>query len=382
MTVYNKATLHNLYIYHEVEEACNKHYLSTEIAEVIKKAHPVDLYIPNLFVKIGLAVLTSFICLCVVALLALLLNINGTPAVFLIFTGACCYAMLEVMTGKKKHYNSGADNALMVATVILIVTGIMFDYNGVRFELLVSLVTFFICLWLAIRFTDSLAAIASIIAFMSFAFYAYVSMGPIALSTFPFLLIIISGLLYYFSHKRVVSSPKLIYAKVWNATSVIALLAMYFWGNFYIVNSLTEEILHSNTKPLSPSWFFWVWTFALPVLYLIKGIKDKDLLLMRAGTLLIGMSILTWRYYYSILTVEAAMLTAGMILMGIGYLFMHYLRSPRYGFVFDNNTVKENKFGNLEAFAIGQMHRTNNAEVPETQFGGGSFGGAGAGTKY
>jgi hypothetical protein len=382
MTVYNAATLRNLYTHKQLEKAESKQHLSVETIEKIKTTHPVDLYTPNLFVKIGLGILTSFVCLCIVGLLALLFNIEGSPAIFMSLIAAVCYVILEIMTGKKKHYNSGVDNVLMATTVILITTGIMFNYNGSRSEMLLSLVIFVTCLWLTVRFADALAAIATIIALLSFVFYAYLGIGSIALSTFPFLLIIISTLLYKFFNKNGNNKQKVIYLFVWKSASVVALLAIYFWGNYYIINSLTQEASHLYKMPHALSWFLWCSTFVLPLLYIASGIKDKDLLLLRTGTLLTAMSILTWRYYYSILSMQTAMVIAGILLVGISYFFMKYLKLRRHGFVFDDNTVEENKFRNLEGFAIGHMQGTAHPNVPETQFGGGSFGGAGAGTKY
>lgn len=381
MTVYNTATLKNKHIRQHATEAFKRQYINSDTYKNILEKHPVDLYTPNVFVKIGLGILTVFITFCTVGFIALLFNIDNLFKAFLIVMGIVCYVVLEMMAGKKRHYNSGVDNILMAGTVLFISTGLSLGYS-VNSPVVLSLVTCIICLWLALRFTDRLAAIAATLTFLSLVFNACVDAGEFTISFFPYVLLLVSGCIYYFSGREERSVKNQVYHPLWQTISVIGLLAFYLSGNYYVVASLTEEnyLLQKNSA-LSFPWFFWTWTMAFPVVCLVIGIQRKKLLLIRADVILIAVSVLTFRYYYSIVAAEAAMVIAGSLLLAASYLLMQYLRTLRCGFVFDN-TSADDETENVEGFVIGQTLGGQSRHEQEAKFGGGSFGGAGAGSEY
>ena len=101
MTAYNVAKLTNLYIHHQIEEAVEENYLNKQDAETIKQQKPVDVYMPNFFVKIGLGFLTLLIIMATAGLMILFLNINVSSIFFQLFFGILCYVALEIITSKK-----------------------------------------------------------------------------------------------------------------------------------------------------------------------------------------------------------------------------------------------------------------------------------------
>jgi len=381
MIVYNKTTLRNLFIQQQAEEAAKEGYFSTAILEEVKKAFPVDLYMPDTFVKIGLALLTVFITVCTFGLVALLFNVESFTA-FFVTAGVACYIVLEVMTVQKHHYNSGVDNMLMLISATFILSGIAFKLNN-NLEGILSLISFVIFSWFTARFADRLAGILAVISFLSFVFNVYIGLGEFTSSSFPYILIGVSGVLYYTFHRlKAGSNGYSVYQPVFQTISIIGLCAFYLAGNFYVVDLLTDETyLLQRDSALSLSWFFWCWTMIVPVLFLVKGIKDKDVFLGRSGIVFMVVSILTFRYYFHIISTEAAMLIAGASLLIISYFLMKYLRVSKHGFVFDNSNNRT-KTENLEAFVIGQSLGHHATPAGETKFGGGNFGGAGAGSDY
>lgn len=381
MTAYNHTDLKNLFIRQQADEAVEEQYISAEIKEEIFSKHPVTLYSPNVAVKIGLGVLTAFIILATLGLCALLFNVKSFDT-FLLFMGTACYVVLEVMTSQNKHYNSGVDNVLMFAVVILISSGLSIDLHHSE-ETVLSLVVFMLSAWFAIRFADSLAGIVAPIALLSFVFNFYVSLGEFTISTFPFMLIILSGAFNFLANKKSNSIHYSIYQPVWKAASVTALIALYLCGNYYVVAELTDtSYLVTRNSALHLWWFFWSYTMLVPVVYLWRGIRRRDVIMLRVSILLIAASVLTFRYYHEIISSEAAMLLAGSLLLMISYALMKLLKTNRYGFVFDDGKNRKNKHANLEAFVIGEAFGSKHQAVDETRFGGGSFGGAGAGDKY
>ncbi|HEX8460024.1 MAG TPA: hypothetical protein VF623_01285 [Segetibacter sp.] len=381
MTAYNNVTLQNLYIQKETAAAVKKKLVTNDESTKIREAHPVDLYTPNLFVKIGLGFLTGLIALCASGLFLLIFQVGDSIRVFLFFMAIVSYVVLEIMTGEKKHYNSGVDNVLMIICATLMVTAISFNDYGSNKDLLMSFTLLVLSTYFALRFADSFAACVAVVSLLSFIFLAYVH-NEATMYTVHYLLIIISAIAYYFSNKFLKNNSLIIYREALFYITVAALLSFYFSGNFYVVNSLAKNIyvLQSHTSSLG-TWFLWLWTMIVPIVYLAIGIKRQNILLLRLGAILVAASILTFRYYHSIMSPEAAMIIGGSLLLVISYTLMQLLALPKHGFVFDKyNQDEENN--NFEALIPVLLPGAQKPAAEGTELGGGSFGGAGAGGNY
>jgi hypothetical protein len=125
-----------------------------------------------------------------------------------------------------------------------------------------------------------------------------------------------------------------------------------------------------------------LWTFAVPLVYLFVGIKRKDILFIRTGGLFIALSIVTFKYYHTIIPIDVALLIAGFILVPLSYILMQFLKNGKYGFVYNAEAVTSSRMEDLEAFALSQLAMPPQAPEEGTKFGGGNFGGAGSGSNY
>lgn len=373
MTAYNHISLENLYHHEQLEAARTTGYLTIEQENYFKEKLPIDLYIPNLFIKIGLGVLTYFIILGSTGLLYLLLSINNAFNVFFVFCGIISYVFLEIMTKQKKHYNSGVDNVLMIASVAFIAGGLSIDAHS---ETLLSLIVLLLSLWMTIRFADCLAAICSVISLLSL---LYFSIGSSTFALTPFILIIAAGILYYFANKNNKLSTNFVYKPVLHIIAIVSLLSFYFCGNYFVINEMSNGVL----LPIYVSAIFWLWTMLVPILYLIKGFTSKDLIFIRSGFLLTAVSVLTYKYYHTIMPVEQALLIAGIVLTAGSYILVQKLQKAQWGFIYNEANSIANKYENLEGIIIGEAFG-HQQQAPEahTKFGGGSFGGSGAGGNY
>jgi hypothetical protein len=76
------------------------------------------------------------------------------------------------------------------------------------------------------------------------------------------------------------------------------------------------------------------------------------------------------------------MLFGGCFLITVGYLLMRYLKIPKHGFVFDKTNHKSKETSALEALLLIETATQKALPDQHTQFGGGDFGGGGAGEKY
>ena len=73
MIAYNHKSLDHLLMNEEATFALNHNLISKEEADGIEKAYPVNLYSPNLFIRIGLFLLTAVIVLMVFGLFCICL---------------------------------------------------------------------------------------------------------------------------------------------------------------------------------------------------------------------------------------------------------------------------------------------------------------------
>ena len=64
------------------------------------------------------------------------------------------------------------------------------------------------------------------------------------------------------------------------------------------------------------------------------GLRQKDHLLIRIGVLLEAVGILCIRHYHSVMPLESALILAGIFLIVLARLCMHFLRQPKNGITY------------------------------------------------
>ena len=383
MIIYKKATLENIFIKSQSEKAFAAGYIDNECHERIKAEHPSDLYSPNTFVAIGLGLLTLLIVFATMGLFFLVTSGFHFGSGAFLMMGIACYIGLEIMCSTKKHKNSGVDTVLMLATASFVGFGFSIMLPSNQSDLLLSLILLIISLWFGYRFVNVIGGAVAFICLLIFIFNLYNSLGEFTIFSFPFVLIAVAALIYFIASKQTSRESYFVHYPVFGGIKIVAVFAFYLSGNYYVVDSMIHEnYLLNEQSVLSAGWFFWGWTFALPILYLVAGIKRKDILLIRAGILLIVAAILTFRNYYSIISAEAAMIIGGLILVPMSYWLMRFLRGGKHGFEYNPDAATESKYADAEAFALSQVLAQQPAPLQETNFGGGSFGGAGSGSSY
>lgn len=373
MSVYKSTTLQNLYHHREVDKMVAKGYISKENGRLLKAKLPVDLVMPHLFMQIALAFLTILICGATLAFSFLLLNVSGSYQLFFIGFGLICYTFLEYFTKQKKHFNSGVDNALMMISMILFCSGISLFLDSV---ILLSAVAVLLCTYVAIRFYDRLAIISAIVALMVLIYFTMINTVPLAL---PFILMTTNAVLYKIASVKSLSTPSFILKPLFNTMAVCTLCGFYCSGNYYVVHELAGNVQWSNGLQV----MFWSFTLLIPLLYLWIGIKNKHIDFLRIGLVSSAFSLLTIKFYFQIMPLEYTLLFSGGLLVVISYWMINKLKHGWNGFIYHEITDRNHTFKNLEGFIIGESFgQSTGQEEVSTQFGGGHFGGAGAGSNY
>ncbi|RAJ88104.1 hypothetical protein CLV59_101869 [Chitinophaga dinghuensis] len=362
MLAYNKTQLDNQEIIAATEKAYKQGYISAEERNNITEAHPVELYSPNVFMRVGIFVLTMIIAIFSMGLFGLmLLSGNASEGTFrglLFFCGIISYAAAELLIKGKHHYKSGADDALIYFSAICIFYGVLLGThyeNEIRTSALVITI---ISVYISLRFADMIATAAAFGGLM-WLLYSFIPNPWVIMivSLGSYLLAVRLKYKYYASNALVLQS--------------LALLTLYAAGNYFVVRELTGRTLS----------IFWVSTVLIPLIYLFLGVYKKDRTLLRIGLLLIAAMVFTIRYYHSIAPLEVAMTFAGAGMIAIAYVLLRYLKTPRHGFTSEEDDEEQTGALQLESLIIAQTFHKS-AESDHVNFGGGTGGGGGASGDY
>lgn len=385
MLAYNKNTLEHVALQRAADQAANYGLIPIEKEKEIKDRYPVDLYTPNIFVCFGLGLLTIFIVLAAVGLLELITNFKS-PIIILLIAAVGSFAVLTYMTGTRKHFSSGVDHVLMTSTIAFTTATIVEMFSaGLNNDVLAPALVCILSFWFMLRFADSIMAATAFIAAIYFVVTVWAHFAFSAMIVLPFLVMFLAALVYVACKRLNPANHALFYLKSLFVLQLLALLAFYLSGNYFIVDKFLKEIVPAKNAGLPgvSIYFFWAFTLLIPVIYVVAGIRFKSLILCRIGIICLAISILTYRYYYSVFSPEVAMIVAGVLLTLIAYWFTRFLKHPAGGFVFRDVQVRKSDTANIEGVIIaetfGQKHT---AEQHSTSFNGGSFGGGGAGERY
>jgi len=388
MIAYNTKWLDNLIVQNEANSASEKGCISKEENATIQQQYPVGFYMPNPFVRIGLFILTVIIAFFSFGLISLLFISGGNENLgFLsIFFGVITYIMLEIMVRSKNHYKSGVDDALMWMAAAFIITGLNFIGNLTSVNN--AIIVFIIAFYFTVRFVNTIIAAVAFLSLLAIVFLSYLKLGPVAKATTPFLLMLITSMLYFYFKKQLGMKQWKYYTNCFTIIIIAALVCFFLEGNYFVVRETSNNMFNLNLKEgesIPYGWIFWLLTFFIPILYIFQGLKAKDKIVLRIGALLIVGIVFTFRFYYHVVSTEIAMTTGGVILIILAYALTKYLALPKHGFTAQLSSDKHfmDSF-NIEAIVIAETYVAPPVAPTQdnTLFGGGSGGGGGASGNY
>jgi len=392
MIIYNKAWLKNLDLQNQLKRAQRLGDITAEELKHMEEKYLVGFYMPNIFIRAGLFILTLIITSFAGGLLSLVLcsidDLITSPGYWL-FLGIISYIALELIVQRMHHFRSGVDDSLMWTAAGLIVSAFI-GYltivlrNGLSgpFESYLSGFTLVLAGYFALRFADMLMAVVSFLSLIFFLFFSQEIFGFYAAAILPFLIILVSAGVYFlcFSWKKHKD-----YENCLAALQVFCLLTGYAAGNYFVVKEMGSMINPplQEGEGLPLGWFFWTWTIALPFIYIALGLKRKDVILLRSGLILIAAAAFTFRNYYHIMPIEGALSLVGAALLAISYGVIHYLKTPKKGFTyeeFDDDQLMDKI--KVESLIVGETFSGSSAAPDGSRMGGGSFGGGGSSADF
>jgi len=392
MIIYNKTWLKNLDLQNQLKRAQRLGDITAEELKHMEEKYPVGFYMPNIFIRAGLFILTQIITSFAGGLLSLILgsidDLVTSPGYWL-FLGIISYIALELIVQRMHHFRSGVDDALMWTAAGLILSAFIgyltiAQRNGLSapFESYLFGFTLVLAAYFTLRFADMLMAVVSFLSLISFLFFSREIFGFYAAAILPFLIILVSAGVYFLcvswkKHKD--------YENCLIAVQVFCLLIGYAAGNYFVVKEMGSMINPplQEGEGLPLGWFFWTWTIVLPFVYISLGLKRKDVVLLRSGLILIAAAAFTFRNYYHIMPIEGALSLVGAALLAISYGVIHYLKTPKKGFTyeeFDDDQLMDKI--KVESLIVGETFSGPSAAPEGSRMGGGSFGGGGSSADF
>jgi hypothetical protein len=382
MIAYNNKWLGNLLIREEAEKAFRKQYISREEIGNIEKAYPAGFYTPNFFVRIGLFILTIVISLFSLGIFLLLFSSAGEQAIggMLVFFGFLLYAALELMVSRN-HFRSGVDDALLWMAGICIVSGL--NIMGNISWLTNAIIIFILSFLLFLRFVNIIMAVIANLSLISILFLSFIRLGETARNFSPFVIMITVVVLYLLVRHESKKERWRLYGDGLLVISVSLLVCFYLAGNYFSVREASQALFGFATDReagIPFGWLFWFSTFAIPITYIVTGIKKKDVVFLRTGLVLVAAIVFTVRYYFHVMPIETAAALCGIILIIAAYTLLKWLHQPKHGFTSEKNpdAPAVDKL-RLESLIIAQTFAGGPSAPDEgIQFGGGTGGGGGA----
>ena len=395
MIAYNKTKLDHLRLLAKVRHWYARQLVSAEQLVASTARYAVDFYTPNLFIKIGLFVFTwvsvgAAVGLFSLFFMGLLDSVNGDVAIAtlcLLFAGGCIL-LLETLIRQRKLYRAGIDEALLYAALLFTGCAIgsllpgWFGNTSSAF-LSFSMLMMPVLVAATIRYADTFVAILlSFCCYVVF-FLLLLKLGAIAKLIMPFAMMLLSVVIYLVA-KRLQQNTSLRYWQTAIAVfECIALLVFYLSGNYYVIRESSIAFFDLRLLPGSDiplAGLFYLFTAVVPILYVFYGLKRKERLLLWMGLIVVAASAVTFKYYFSTGHPEVILTLAGILLIGVAYSAIRYLKTPKHGLTFEeepdeDNFLKTNAEALLQARTFGHAA---NAPVRTTEFGGGSSGGGGA----
>ncbi|RFM30150.1 hypothetical protein [Deminuibacter soli] len=385
MHSYSKADLYNRYVQQAAATANKQHCISEASLNNIEQAYPSELYTPDLFIAIAIGLLTVVGWLFGCGFLSLFLLEGGINkigfSIAAIIMGAATYFVLEAMVKSKRYYNGGVDNVLLAGIVICGLVALYGTDYGQPPLAIVALVMLVICTALCARFVDAFMGMLAVVALLTLVFALGNRLMPWYL--LPLLVMIVSVALYRLAGKYVQRESLLAYRYCFTCIRLLALTCLYTAGNFYVIMQAGAYLFPGfGATGFVLGLIFWVFTIAVPLIYVVAGIRKKDMAIVRLGLALLLVSVFTVRYYYSIMPPEQAMVWGGLLALGIAYVLIRLVKTGKYGYTFEAGAGDEKGLLQAKALLLLQSAAIKKMPVDHTQFGGGSSGGGGANSDY
>jgi hypothetical protein len=381
MKAYNETWVENLYLSTKLKE-CLKNILITKTEfEVAVKEFSNGFYQPNWFITIGLFFFVSIAIMFGTGLFFFIAGVFDNEkgaGVLLVLASGILFFILEILIKSRNLFRSGIDNAMLYFAAGFLAVGNIFlltnNYSPDYVKPLIIFVVLFPCV---VRYADPLVVGATFFSLLAFVFLS-LNTFSVGKALLPFVIMALSLVIYFISKKK---TNDLYYYDSHQIVETLALGTFYLAGNYYVVRELNANMNYDLvSKEIPFATLFWIFTFTIPFLLILYGIKTKERKSIIIGLLAFGFSIFTFRHYHSIMPLELALTIGGLFLILISVFCIKFFKIPKFNL--SSETEDLDKLQKLETILVSQAFDSKPVADDSTKFGGGQFGGGGAGGNY
>lgn len=383
MIIHDKKLLNDLALLEEADSLQKAGFISKEQKDIIKKQLSDFKAHNNILVRLGFFLLGSFLYSSICGTISLL-GLSGERFFFEI----CCYLFAGVgfagaeVLSNQKYYRHGLDDAFILGMIMNIGFAVAITTEG--YELIIAIFVSIASFLAYRRYLHLLSMLVFCLALSAVLFYGMFEIGTIGKTILPFVTMIFAGVFYFFTKVKIKSLKESYYYNGLLLANSFCLILFYLSCNYLVVRELSAELLGNEVLPgqdIPFAYFFYAFTFIVPVLYLVQALKTKDRIMLWISFLAIAFSIYTIRFYYSVLPIEIALTLGGMVLFAIAYFSIKKIKNNEVGVTFKPDRINNsNAILNAETLIVASAFSIKPEVKTESpmEFGGGGFSGGGS----
>ena len=344
-----------------------------------------DLRRTNIFLRLVLFLFTLIIVGAAAGLFFVVLldrSSSQSTGIFLLICAAVSYAAAEFAVAQFRLYRYGIEEALVVASVAFLCGG-MLSVLSSGMELLVPPACAIASLWIWHRFGLSYAFLAAMI---------FVVWLPDGWNVSHSAQHVVVAVLYALALIAIVAAP----SRDHSIVEALLWLGIYVAINLQL--SSVDLLEHWWRGPFSTAdfsatfyWTTWILTWLLPPAILLRGVREKDRLVIATGTITAILTLITNKPYLGWPRHTWDPMLLGALLIATALLLRRWLASApngiRHGFTAQRLSAKDKHWMSIGSTAIGlvapqAITPTPQPASPNPHFGGGDSGGAGASSDF
>lgn len=391
--IYEQEAYRNFRIQREAHRWQVSRFISESQFAQILESHPSDFYSPGFFVRVTLFLATLLAAAAAFGLLTLVFSTGWGETYWglsALAYGCTLYWLLEsYAVRQRKFFKAGVDDALLYLSLGFLLAGLLYllDSGGIQVSAPLALgMALPLLAWGAIRFADTMLAVALFCALVVYVFTQAAAISPWSRAGLPFLLMLTSTLIYSFSNRNRRQVRYQNWHRILELLRFLGIVAFYAACNYLVVREVSVSVLGQTSaagEDIPFAMAFKFLTALVPLCYLLVGIRAKDIAFIRAGLLAACFSGFTFSHYYSILQPEFRLLAGGTALLLAAVALVQILKKSSTCFTAKKLLPDSDHFKNAEAYLMAETAAQPSTPGPgSTDPGGGESGGAGAGGSY
>ncbi len=248
MIAHSCESLDNRNIQQQAAEALAKSVITQAEYQHITEVYPFKLYTPNVFIRIGLFLLTVLAVACGLGLCLLIGMGEGDHGIgiLLIIWGIATYGALEFVIHSRGVYQAGVDDALLWLAGGLLFGGINMLSNNLSISL-ESTIILVLAAWGLVRYADRLMALVAYGALIYLVFHLIITTGAVGSSIV--VIMIFSAIAYLLLSRLSTAESLRHYHTCLLLLRMAALLSFYLSGNYYVVQNIDASIHGEGSRP-------------------------------------------------------------------------------------------------------------------------------------